>query len=220
MANLGVRLPAVGVRSGGFLPAMNKTQRPTSRHRLLALALLAAVPLSAGGNLGGGPAVRPASDWLAPGKPTLTLEAADEMASAAVSECRSKGFKDISVYVLDAAGRTLVSKTMINVPNLIPTIAEAKAGAAIGTHSSSRSLKDKYVPDRTPQLLAMTTLGASVQQPFAAVPGGVLCRDAESGAVIGAIGVSGASADEDEHMAIVGAQACGFKTEPATSALN
>ena len=63
-------------------------------------------------------------------------------------------------------------------------------------------------------------LGASVQQPFAAVPGGVLCRDAESGAVIGAIGVSGASADEDEHMAIVGAQACGFKTEPATSALN
>ena len=65
----------------------------------------------------------------------------------------------------------------------------------------------------------MTTLGASVQKPFAAVPGGVLCRDAASGAVVGAIGVSGASADEDEHMAIVGAQACGFKTEPATSAL-
>mgnify|MGYP001982506248 FL=1 len=134
-------------------------------------------------------------------------------------QCRAKGFNDISVFVLDLAGRTLVSKTMVGVPNLIPTIAAAKAGAAIGTHSSSRTLKDKYVPDRTPQLLAMTTLGASAQRPFAAVPGGVLCRDAESGAVIGAIGVSGASADEDEHCAVVGAHACGFQTEPAKSAL-
>ena len=134
-------------------------------------------------------------------------------------QCRSKGFNDISVSVLDLAGRILVSKTMVGVPNLIPTIAEAKAGAAIGTHSSSRTLKDKYVPERTPQLIAMTMLGASVHQPFAAVPGGVLCRDAESGAVIGAIGVSGASADEDEHCAVIGAHACGFQTEPAKSAL-
>ena len=164
-----------------------------------------------------------ASKWLSPGMPTLTLEAADEMANAALNERRAKGFKDISVFVLDTSGRTLVSKTMVNVPNLIPTIAQAKAGAAIGAHASSRALKDKYVAagtsDRTPQLLTMTTLGASVNMPFAAVPGGVLCRDGDSGAVVGAIGVSGASADEDEHMAIVGAQACGFSTEPAKSAL-
>ena len=141
------------------------------------------------------------------------------MASAAIRECKSKGFKDISVFVLDAAGRTLVSKTMVNVPNLIPTIAEAEAGAAIGTHASSRALKEKYVPDRTPQLLAMTMLGATTAQPFAAVPGGVLCRDAASGSVVGAVGVSGASADEDEHCALAGAHACGFTTEPAKSAL-
>ena len=159
------------------------------------------------------------SQWLAAGKPQLTLEAADTMASAAIAECKSKGFKDVSVFVLDGTGRTLVSKTMLGVPPLIPAIAEAKAGAAIGTHASSRALKDKYVPDRTPQLLAMTTIGAATAQPFAAVPGGVLCRDTATGAVIGAIGVSGASADEDEHCAVVGAQACGFKTEPAKSAL-
>jgi glc operon protein GlcG len=159
------------------------------------------------------------SQWLAAGNPQLTLEAADTMASAAIAECKSKGFKDVSVFVLDGTGRTLVSKTMLGVPPLIPAIAEAKAGAAIGTHASSRALKDKYVPDRTPQLLAMTTIGAATAQPFAAVPGGVLCRDTATGAVIGAIGVSGASADEDEHCAIVGAQACMFKTEPAKSAL-
>jgi glc operon protein GlcG len=94
----------------------------------------------------------------------------------------------------------------------------AKAGAAVGTHSSSRALKDKYVPDRTPQLLAMTTMGFAGNQPFCAVPGGVLCRD-ESKNVVGAIGVSGASADEDEHCAIIGAQAVGLVTEPSASAL-
>eukprot|EP00320_Phaeocystis_rex_P020168 CAMPEP_0119061246 /NCGR_PEP_ID=MMETSP1178-20130426/5080_1 /TAXON_ID=33656 /ORGANISM="unid sp, Strain CCMP2000" /LENGTH=161 /DNA_ID=CAMNT_0007042437 /DNA_START=15 /DNA_END=500 /DNA_ORIENTATION=- len=159
------------------------------------------------------------AQWVATGKPQLTLEAADTMASAAIAESKSRGFNDISVFVLDGSGRTLVSKTMIGVPKLIPAIAEAKAGAVIGTHASSRALKDKYVPDRTPQLLAMTTLGAVTQQPFAAVPGGVLCRDNATGAVVGAIGVSGASADEDEHCAVVGAQACSFKTEPAKSTL-
>ena len=193
---------------------------PTLRRHSLALALLLlAVPASSS-NLGGDcPAVRTASEWLAPGKPTLTLEAADEMASAALTECRSKGFKDISVFVLDAAGRTLVSKSMVNVPTLIPRMAEAKAGAVIGTHASSRALKDKYVPDRTPQLLAMTTLAGNANLPFCAVPGGVLCRDKASNAILGAIGVSGASADEDEHCAIVGAQSVGCATEPPKSAL-
>ena len=45
---------------------------------------------------------------------------------------------------------------MVGVPNLIPAIAEAKAGAAIGTHSSSRALKDKYVPDRYAVTVART----------------------------------------------------------------
>ena len=151
-------------------------------------------------------------------RPRLTLEAADAMASAAIAEAQSKKFKDISVFVLDTTGRVLVSKTMLDCPLLIPEIAHGKAGAAIGTHSSSRALKDKYIPERTPQLLAMTTLGGNNNLPFCAVPGGVLCRD-QSNIVLGAIGVSGASADEDEHCAIVGAQSVGCVTEPPKSAL-
>jgi glc operon protein GlcG len=152
------------------------------------------------------------------GKPLLTLEAADAMASGAIAEAKRRKFKDISVFVLDASGRILVSKTMLNCPLLIPQIAHGKAGATIGTHSPSRALKDKYVPDRTPQLLAMTTLAGNSNLPFCAVPGGVLCRD-HSNNVLGAIGVSGASADEDEHCAIVGAQSVGCVTEPARSPL-
>jgi glc operon protein GlcG len=136
-----------------------------------------------------------------------------------LAEAKARKFKDISVFVVDCNGRVIVSKTQIGCPRLNPSIALGKAGAAIGTHSSSRALKDKYtLSDRTPQLLAMTTISDSNKLPFIAVPGGVLCRD-EHGIVVGAIGVSGASADEDEHCAVIGAQICGFVTEPATSPL-
>lgn len=161
----------------------------------------------------------PLGEWLEPGKPVLTLEAADAMANAALAEAKSRNYNDISVCVLDSSGRVLVSKTMLGCPRLIPEIARAKAGCAVGTHSSSRALKEKYVPDRTPQLLAMTTMGFASNQPFCAVPGGVLCFAGSSRHVVGAIGVSGASADEDEHCAIVGAQVVGLETEPPRSAI-
>jgi glc operon protein GlcG len=159
------------------------------------------------------------STATAEGFPQLTLEAADAMANAALAEASKQQFNPISVFVMDVNGRVLVSKTMPGTPRLIPSIAEGKAGAAIGTHSSSRALKEKYVPERAPQLLAMTATSLAAQsQPFCAVPGGVLCRD-EVNRVVGAIGVSGASADEDEHCAVIGAKAVGLVTDPAESPL-
>ena len=149
----------------------------------------------------------------------LTLEAADAMANAAIGEARKRKFKDIAVYVVDATGRTIVSKTMVGCPDLPAKLALAKAMACVSTHSSSRGLKDKYVPDRTPQLVAMTTIATASAMPFLAVPGGVLCRDTD-GTVVAAVGVSGASADEDEHCAIVAVNAIdGIIGEPAVSKL-
>lgn len=156
---------------------------------------------------------------LAPGRPVLTLAAADTMADAAIGEATARGYNDIAVFVLDASGRTIVSKTMLDCPSLPQKLAHAKAMAACSTRSSSRALRDKYVPERTPQLLAMTVVGTDCELPLAAVPGGVLCRDAETGCVVGAVGCSGASADEDEHCAVVAAQAVGLRSEPAASAL-
>ena len=166
-----------------------------------------------------GGAAAESSEWLKPGKPTLTLEAADAMASAAIAEATARQFKDVSVAVVDASGRVLVCKTMLGCPPLIPDMALAKAGASIGTHTSSRGLKDKYVPDKVPQLLAMTSLSLAANKPFVAVPGGVLCRDSSNN-VVGAIGVSGASADEDEHCAVIGAHAVGLASEPTQSPLD
>lgn len=182
----------------------------------LALALLAVLSRAYGSDL-----ARPAAGALVSGRPRLTLEAADTMANAAIREAGVRGFNDIAVFVVDAAGRTIVSKTMLECPDLPHKLAHAKATSCVSTHSSSRALRDKYVPERTPQLLAMTVVGTDACMPLAAVPGGVLCRDASTGSVVGAVGCSGASADEDEHCAIVAAQAvAGLSTEPCASAIS
>lgn len=163
-------------------------------------------------------------DWLEPGANVLTLEAADEMSNVALREATTRSFRPVSVVVLDAAGRTLVAKTMIACATLAPELALAKARTCVGFHISSRAFRDAYVNSegggpKMPQALAMGTVGASVGQPVASFPGGVLCRDAGNN-VIGAIGVSGAASDEDEHCAILGAKAVGLRTEPAKSALD
>ena len=163
------------------------------------------------------------SGWLAPGAPSLTLEAADEMANVALREVSANGFRPVSVCVLDVSGRTLVSKTMVACATLAPDLAQAKARTCVGFHISSRAFRDAYVNSeglgpKMPQALAMGAVGAAVGQPVASFPGGVLCRDASNN-VVGAIGVSGAASDEDEHCAILGAQAVGLVTEPAQSRL-
>jgi uncharacterized protein GlcG (DUF336 family) len=103
----------------------------------------------------------------------------------------------------------------VGCPNLPPRLAHAKATLCVSTHMvSSRAVRDKYQPTKTPQLIAMTVIGAANEMQCAAVPGGLLLRDAE-GRVLGAIAVSGAAADEDEHCAVVAALAVGLITVPS-----
>ena len=117
-----------------------------------------------------------------------------------------------------------MAKTMIGCGKLSPDLAIAKASACIGLHCSSRELRDRYVNadgigPKMPQLLAMALAGAAANQAIAPFPGGVLCRDPASRAVVCAIGVSGAASDEDEHCAITAAKAVGLETEPGSSQL-
>jgi len=170
------------------------------------------------------PAATVDSEWLTPGHAQLTLEAADMMSTVALQEAAARAFKPVSVIVLDPSGRTLVSKTMIACATLAPELALAKATTCVGFHQSSRAFRDAYISSegtgpKMPQALAMSIISASAQQPVATFPGGVLCRDAANN-VVGAIAVSGAASDEDEHCAILGAQAVGLFTEPAQSRIS
>jgi uncharacterized protein GlcG (DUF336 family) len=138
----------------------------------------------------------------------LTLATAETIASVAVQTCLTNKFAPIAVVVLDAAGHTVVSKRMDGCsPVGYDKFALAKANTAIITRSSSRSFRDKYTNDGSPakfcQMLAMVNITQGNMAPF---PGGVVIKNSD-GEVLGAVGVSGASGDEDEQCALSGVEA-------------
>ena len=70
---------------------------------------------------------------------------------------------------------------------------------------SSRAFRDKYTASNDPakycQMLSMVSISGDKMM---ACPGGCLIQNSE-GEVLGAVGVSGASGDEDEFCAMFGA---------------
>ena len=102
---------------------------------------------------------------------------------------------------------------------MLEALALPQQVSANADHNSSRALKDKYVPERTPQLMAMTApLPTGRSQPFP-----VECfAETQPRAWLSAPWESQAplqTRTSTAHWCVVGAQACGFATEPATSAL-
>ena len=141
----------------------------------------------------------------------ITLSIADSIADGAIEACRLNGFNDFAVTVVDATGKQIVHKVMDgqNSP-AIPLYAIAKAYTCIATMMSSREFRDKYTKDdnvgRYCQMLSMVSITGGKLAPF---PGGVLIKNTE-GKIIGAVGCSGASADEDEYCALMGIELSGI----------
>ena len=92
----------------------------------------------------------------------------------------------------------------------IPDFAKAKAWSCIAMKSSSRTFRDKYTGDNNPgrycQMISMVNISDGKMMPC---PGGSLIKNSE-GKILGAVGVSGASADEDEYAGLRGVADCGF----------
>ncbi len=88
-------------------------------------------------------------------------------------------------------------------------IAKGKAYGAIALGVGSRTI-NKMAIDR-PHFVnaAMHAIGGSLVP----VPGGVLIRS-EAGAVMGSVGISGDTSDNDETAAMAGIMAAGLKSDP------
>ena len=135
----------------------------------------------------------------------LNLEMADTIASGVVNVCKRNSFAPITVNIMNPQGHIVVRKTMDGCPTIaIPEFSFAKAYTCIGTNSSSRNFRDKYTSELNPskfcQMTSMVNITGGNMAPF---PGGVLIKTSD-GQVIGAVGVSGASGDEDEYCALRG----------------
>ena len=133
------------------------------------------------------------------------MSQADAIANAAIAHVIKNQFRPVAVSVIDKNGIPIVQKRMDGVSTVgIPEFALAKANSAIAMKMSSREFRDKYVAEQDPakycQMLAMVNISEKQLMPC---PGGVLIKS-ENGEILGAIGVSGAAADEDEASGLEG----------------
>ncbi len=143
---------------------------------------------------------------------SLTLAQASTVVDVALKTGRDKKFQPLSVAVLDAGGHLVAFKREDKSGILRFDIAFGKAWGALGMGLGSRTLAERAA--NTPQFFTM--LAAVSQGRMVCNPAGVLIRDAD-GDVIGAVGISGDTADNDEVCAVAGIEAAGLKADPGGS---
>lgn len=137
--------------------------------------------------------------------PTLTLEHANAIAAVALREARKAGYRPMAVVVLDDAGHLKAAQREDGASMFRADIATGKAWAAVAMGASSRTLLARA--KEHPQFF--TALSATAQGKFLPQTGAVLIRDA-NGVMLGAVGASGGTGDEDEQICIAGVEAAGL----------
>ncbi len=139
---------------------------------------------------------------------TLTLEAAQTILATTLAKGRELGLKPLTVAVLDAGGHLKCLSREDGASTLRPDIAQGKAGGAIAMGLGSRTLFQR-AQEQPYFIQSMNALTGGYLVP---VPGGVLIRDGDG--IIGAVGVTGDSSDNDEICAVTGIEAAGFTADP------
>lgn len=138
----------------------------------------------------------------------LTLDKARTLAETALAFARDKGFKPLSIVVLDARGARKVVLTEDNTSLKRAEVAFGKAYGALAMGSGSRALM-KMAAERPNFMAAAMHVADGALVP---VPGGVLIKSGD--AVVGAVGISGDTSDNDEAAAVAGIAAAGFTADP------
>lgn len=137
--------------------------------------------------------------------PDLTLDHARATIAAALATARDKAFSPLAIVVLDAGAHPIACEREDGAGFLRLEIARAKASGAIGMGYGTRDLAKRAAGN--PGFYA--ALYAVSGGEMAPSPGGVLIRN-DAGEVIGAVGVSGDTGDNDEACAVAGLTAAGL----------
>lgn len=140
---------------------------------------------------------------------SLNLETARSIIAATLAAGRERGFKPLSVAVLDSGGHLIAFEREDGSSTHRFQVAHGKAHGAIAMGVGSRGL-NKLAEDRP---YFMSAVVAAVGGAMVPVPGGVLVCD-ESGTVLGAAGASGDISDNDEEALVAGIESVGLVPRP------
>jgi uncharacterized protein GlcG (DUF336 family) len=136
----------------------------------------------------------------------LSLDVARKILDAALAKGVEKKLKPLVVAVLDARGCVKASAAQDGTSLLRGEIAHGKAYGALALGMGSRALFQR-AQEQAYFISAVNTLAQGRMVP---VPGGVMILD-DNGALLGAVGVSGDTSDNDEICAVAGIEAAGLK---------
>ena len=136
----------------------------------------------------------------------LTLQQANQIIATALAKSREKGYKPMAIAVLDAAGHLKAFASEDGASMFRFDVARAKAWGAVGMGVSSRTLAQRAKDNPN----FFVSLAATAGGKFLPQTGAVVVKDAQ-GQVIGAVGASGGTGDEDELICIAGVQAVGLQ---------
>ncbi len=138
---------------------------------------------------------------------SLTLAVSDRIAEACLSEGVARGFAPMTVVVLDAGGHVKTAKRSDGSGILRFEIAHGKAWGALGMGLPSRALAERAAS--APVFFG--ALAAASSGRMIPVPGGVLVL--KDGQIVGAVGVSGDTSDNDEVCAVAAIAASGLEPD-------
>jgi uncharacterized protein GlcG (DUF336 family) len=138
----------------------------------------------------------------------LSLEIARKILDAALAKGIEKKLKPLVATILDARGCVKATAAQDGTSLMRGEIAHGKAYGALAMGMGSRALFQR-AQEQAYFISAVNTLAQGRMVP---VPGGVLIQD--GGVLLGAIGISGDTSDNDEACAIAGIEAAGLKANP------
>jgi uncharacterized protein GlcG (DUF336 family) len=131
----------------------------------------------------------------------LKLRAAQKIIKTALDTAREKAMKPLAIAVVDARGALVAFAAEDGSSLKREKIARGKADGAVAL--------GKMAAERPHFIAAVShAIGGSMIP----VAGGVLIRDPK-GALLGSVGVSGDTSDNDELAAVAGIEAAGLKAD-------
>jgi uncharacterized protein GlcG (DUF336 family) len=140
---------------------------------------------------------------------SISLETAKSITAGVRAAGEDHGLKPLTVVVLDAGGHVISVEREDGASNNRFDIAFGKAYGALALGMGSRSLMARA--EQQPYFI--TSAAAAIGGKLVPVPGGVLVKDA-TGTVVGCVGVSGDTSDNDELAAVSGIKSVSLVPQP------
>jgi uncharacterized protein GlcG (DUF336 family) len=139
--------------------------------------------------------------------PEITLEEANKMVDWALNRALEIGLRPITCCVTNSNAALKVFKAQEETPMMRYELCYGKAFAALALGRSTSLIRAR-AEDRP---LFHEYLSAHTHHKLFPEKGGMLIRD-DDGTIVGALAVTGATADQDEELAGETIRACGYKT--------